>query len=306
MKKHNKHIILALACLLCLFSCSEDNEVAEQDVVEYCIGMSWSNGRGTTTRTALPSLLSGETKSDFDILPSDYPDEINVVCNEQNYILTKPSTLVFCTEHTKFYNGYTADKPIKEVDVKRGISATATLADGYKLQSRDADIKLEGKHLQFIFHHTKALVRFFFKVNNDYDKIRYIVVKAVSIKKGTDPAIEAQMKDGGLLLTTDDLHCAGYCYIDPDVITANTPVQISCTYDIYDKDADFSSTPAVDNSAHLTRENVIATNNTSLKMVFNDAAATIKVGYYYDLNVTINPDYLYVLSEHDNKHLVIE
>ncbi len=279
--------------------------MAEQDVVEYCIWMSWSNGRGTTSRTALPSLLSGETKSDFDILPSDYPDEIHVVCNEQNYILTKPSTLVLCTEHTKFYNGYTADKPIKEVDVKRGISATATLADGYELQCSNDDIYLDGKHLQFTMHHTKALIRFFFKVNECYDQIRYIVVKDGSIKKGTDPAIQAQMKDGGLLLTTDGLHCAGYCYIDPDVIKANTSVQISCTYDIYDKDADFE-TPAVDNSAHLTRENVIATNNTSLKMVFNDAAATIKVGCYYDLNVTINPDYLYVLSEHDNKHLVIE
>lgn len=59
----------------------------------------------------------------------------------------------------------------------------------------------------------------------------------------------------------------------------------------------------------LTRKGVVAKNTFTLNNVFSGSPAVkvteIQAGYYYDLNVTLNPDYLYVLAEHDNKHITI-
>lgn len=103
-------------------------------------------------------------------------------------------------------------------------------------------------------------------------------------------------------------------------VSANTWMTIQCTYDIYENDIvegldpsaqDYETALATklndDLSAHCTRRSVTATN----RFTFGTVTATdnpkntitkIQAGHYYDLMITINPDYLYVLSEHDNKH----
>ena len=102
------------------------------------------------------------------------------------------------------------------------------------------------------------------------------------------------------MLSTDDQFVA-YVYLDPVADVGTSSSIIKCTYNIYDKDA------ATDE--HLTRKGVVARNTYklgSLKDAKGNAVAEIRAGYYYDLRVTLNPDYLYVLSEHDNKHITIE
>lgn len=300
MKLTNIHIIILLACLFSLFSCTDDNDVQEQEQVECCVKMAWSNGRGVDTRAALTSLLNDGNKDDLAIAPEDYPAEIDVSCDGKNFKLTKPTSLANCATHIGFYQGYISDYQIKDNEIVKGVTARTTLADGEILECGKEDVHLDGSHLQFTFHHTKALVRFLFKVDAKYDKIRCIKVKDVTFKKKNGDPMTVLMKEGGLVLNTTALQCAGYCYIDPKDITAGDDIQLTCAYDIYDKDSS-------DDSSHITRENVKATNSLQFKMLKGGTPVTaIKAGYYYDLNITINPDYLYVLSEHDNKHITID
>lgn len=120
-----------------------------------------------------------------------------------------------------------------------------------------------------------------------------------------------------------DVLTTGPLYPWTGAVSANTQLTLECTYDIYENDIvkglpdpsvngynDALTTKLNDNlSAHCTRRSVTATN----RFTFGTATATtgntitkIQAGHYYDLEITINPDYLYVLSEHDNKHLTIQ
>lgn len=306
MKLKYLHIIYILIGALSLFACSEDH-LAEEQTVECCVRMDWSNGRGSGTRT-LSSLLEnvpGDPPRDLAILSKDYPEVINVKCNGKQFILSKPEELTPCPDHDGFYNGYISDYDIKDNEAKKGVTATATI-DGGKdvLYSVAEDVELDGLHLLFTMHHSKALIRFGFRVHKDYDKIRYIKVTEIEFND-TPCSLEEKVlnKDGYLYVA--------YLYADPSF---NTSAQntIKCTYNIYDKDAIFDGEYKMDDetlASHLTREGVTATNTfkfSSLKDAGGSSISQLQSGYYYDLNVTINPDYLYVLSEHDNKHITIQ
>ncbi|MBQ0074200.1 MAG: hypothetical protein KBT34_08385, partial [Prevotella sp.] len=91
-------------------------------------------------------------------------------------------------------------------------------------------------------------------------------------------------------------------------ISANIKLTLECTYDIYENDIITNITNGTlntDLSAHCTRRSVTATNAFTFGTTTASTGNTItkiKAGHYYDLLITINPDYLYVLAEHDDKH----
>lgn len=304
-----KTLIFTLLAPLLIVGCSPDEDQLSHGNVDCCVKVAWNNGRGGSTR-AFSSLLDGVSGTKLELSPEDYPSEISVRCNEKSFLLSKSDILTACDTHEGFYNGYTSDYKLKDNEAKKGVTATALMDGGDELYSEKEDVVLDGLHLKFTMHHRKALIRFLFKVNEKYNIIRYINVKEVKLQKeGSATTIAAQMKEGGLVLKPDGYYCAGYCYVDPQDITATTTLRLACTYDIYDKDADFATIDA-DNSSHITRKDVTASNTLQLSnIIFSGATSPedkkIRSGYYYDLNVTINPDYLYVLSEHDNKHIVI-
>lgn len=178
--------------------------------------------------------------------------------------------------------------------------------------------RIDGKHLFLTLGHVSAMLRLHFAVSEKYFKVRNIDLKSVSIN-GT-PII---MTDGSHILRTNPSPICT-AYIKPshdykgqhitaihtrpltadytpwtDAVSTTTPLTIKCTYDVYDKDGAIAG--------HITRPNVIATNTVTLSSLLNATAPVtqIRAGYYYDLYITINPDYLYVLSEHDNKHLIV-
>lgn len=292
-----KYYIFILVTSLLTGACSDDIE-QEPANVSFCVRAVWENGRGGSTRT-LSSLLNEVNGKALMISPDEYPEEIQVECSGKEFKLTKTVALEECDEHDGFYHNYISEYRLKDIEAKRGVTATAVMADGDELYSEKEDVELDGVHLKFIMHHRKALVRFLFKVDDKYDKIRYIKVKNVTLlREGSDSPEFTHMRDGGLVLTETGYICAGYCYINPSEFTANTPVQISCIYDIYDKDSSSGD-------EHITRKDVTATNIITFGKD-GSSITSIKAGYYYDLNITINPDYLYVLSEHDNKHITIE
>lgn len=198
--------------------------------------------------------------------------------------------------------------------------------------------EIDGKHLFLTLGHVTAMLRLHIAVSEAYSKVRYIDLKSITIN--SQPVVSGEhliLKTAAASPDYSQHTLFGYSYIKPASDNAGTPIAtipsvplgatlddwtgavgtatpltFVCTYDIYDKDAgkiaDFTQgkTPTAAAltaaAAHLTRYNVTATNTVTLS---NASITAIKAGYYYDLYITINPDYLYVLSEHDNKHLIV-
>lgn len=165
-------------------------------------------------------------------------------------------------------------------------------------------VEYNGDHILFVLKHRTALLRLKFAVDSHYDQIRSIVLRSVSInttklklKETTNLPVGSDPEEPGMQLTTtaNIFACA---YLNPTDINASTELTFECTYDIFDKDAIEAD--------HCTRKNVTATNKVTLKNL-PDPITNLEAGKYYDLTITINPDYLYVLTEHDNKmHLTVK
>lgn len=283
--------------IIVLGSCSDDIEQEGHDV-HFCVRAVWQDGlSGNKTTRALSAtdILSDGTE-DIAINYEDYPATIDVHCSDgTDFILTKSNE---CTTHNDYWS-YTPNAIYKDNKIKRDnltFTATATIDDDGDILTGDADFdSLKDLHMQFTLHHTQALLRFAFKVNEKYDKIRYIKVTGIKLNDTDCTIIEK-------VLNKDNMTFIAYAYIDPTIITKTTENTIHCTYNIYDKD-DATDT-------HLTRKGVVAQNKFTLGSLKKADGVTpvssIEAGYYYDLKVTLNPDYLYVLSEHDNKHITIE
>lgn len=155
-------------------------------------------------------------------------------------------------------------------------------------------------HLLFTLHHASSLLRLHFGASAKYLTIRDIVLRSVSINdEDLTLTNTSYIDDGyGLQLTT----MQPFAYTFPNPSTDISKLEFKCVYDIYDKDPTFSG--------HRTRKGVMATNRVNLASLLSSSAlegGKLKPGYYYDFKITIDPDYLYVLSEHDNKqHLTIK
>lgn len=281
--KKKLHYILFLFVALAFAACNEDIEEPEREV-EFCVKAVWENGLGNRNTRSLSDSILANADAEIAI---NYPEMINVYCSDgSDFSLTRSE------EHCGDNNEFLRYIPSKYYNSKNigdlTFTATAVFDDGYAMTSTATKDDLDDlNHLRFTFHHTKALLRFAFKVDLDsrYDKIRFIRVTNINLN-GSDCALVDKV------LTTTNQFIA-YAYIDPKEVTITTENTIRCTYNIYDKDS------ATD--ADLTRKGVVAKNTFTLSSLKD----SIEAGYYYDLRVTLNPDYLYVLAEHDNKHITI-
>lgn len=293
--KKKLHYILFLFVALTFAACNEDIEEPEREV-EFCVKAVWENGLGNRNTRSLSDSILANADADIVINHNDYPEIINVHCSDgSDFSLTKSTGK--CVNDNKFLqyipSKYYNSKNIGDLK----FTATAVFDDGYAMTSTATKDDLDGlNHLQFTFHHTKALLRFAFKVSSQYDKIRFIRVTNINLN-GNDCELVDKV------LTTSNQFIA-YAYVDPTIVTTSSENQIEnqikCTYNIYDKDS------ATD--ADITRKGIVAQNTfklNSLKDSNGSKVSSILPGYYYDLNVTLNPDYLYVLAEHDNKHITI-
>lgn len=286
--------------------------------MDFCVQAAWRNGLSDAEATrALPAtdILAGGT-SDIFIDYADYPASIEVTCTENpeyNLTLTKGSSL--CAGHTTYWT-YTPsimikDKTIRHSDLR--FTAYATIdanpfGSGDDLVGTFDSGNIHDGHMLINLHHTKALLRFAFKLDPLYDKVRSIMVTGITLNE--QPGMVANK-----ILRTDNHQFIAYAYVDPTMVTTSNVNTIKCTYNIYDKDAVFpdgivADSDITDNVPHLTRKDVVAQNTfklDNLKDSKDSGVSSIEAGYYYDLKVTLNPDYLYVLSEHDNKqHLKVE
>lgn len=290
-------------------SCSDDLEQESQDVA-FCVRAAWMDGLsgGKTTRALSATDILADGTEDIVIDYADYPDIISVVCKKGEtevlpLTLTKGSAL--CAEHLGYWS-YTPsflfrDQNIKREDYKFYVTAVidedgnpATPDDGDRLEGYADKSNIHDTHLLLTLHHTKALLRFAFKVDPRYDKVRYIKVTGIELNGSACTLVDKVLTQSNQLIA--------YAYIDPSAVTTTYENTLACTYNIYDKDETTDE--------HLTRKGVVAQNKFTLGSLKKADGVTlvsaIEAGYYYDLRVTLNPDYLYVLSEHDNKHIIVE
>lgn len=312
--KTNAHIISALMLLLCS-ACTDDYDAPPSDVV-FCVQAAWQDGRPDTdgadkapaarSLTATDLLAGGS--GDITIAPADYPATIQVHCSNGNDLTLTKGTGP-CDEHTAFWH-YSSNINIKEQEIVNNdlrFTATATIdpvpTTGDELQGVTTQANLHDGHLQFTLHHTKALLRFAFKVSEKYDKVRYIVVTGININGNA-----LSLKEN-IVLTTDTYAPLAYIYLDTETFDTSASNTILCTYNIYDKDPSAGDS-TTEWDAHLTRQGVTAQNTFALNRVLGGSPLAqlthLNAGYYYDLRITLNPDYIYVLAEHDNKHISIE
>ena len=173
--------------------------------------------------------------------------------------------------------------------------------DTYYTGNDDASSNEYKNHILFTLKHRSALLRLYFRVSSNYLKVRDIVLRKVFINDEELTLTNSiHIDDGyGLKLKSD---MSPFAYTFPNSSINIKSLEFKCVYDIYDKDQI--------SSVHRTRKGIEATNKldlTKLSGSFSLDNDKFKSGYYYDLKITIDPDYLYVLSEHDNKqHLKIE
>lgn len=290
-------------------ACSDDVEQDSADV-RFCVRAAWQNGLGGGTTRALSAtdILSDAT-GDIVIGTADYPTTISAMCMKdgvqvgEEFTLTKGSST--CAEHGNDYWQYVPsvmykDKKIVRENYKFYFTATIDPSADSELALDDELIgtatkdNIRGSHMLVTLHHTKALLRFAFKVSEKYDKIRFIKVTRIKLN-----SVDCYVKEA--VLAKDKQTYIAYAYVDPVMMTIDKENSIQCTYNIYDRDDATAD--------HLTREGVTARNTfkfNALKDAYGNSVSSIRAGYYYDLNVTLNPDYLYVMTEHDNKHIKIE
>lgn len=316
MIKRFKYIIYPLKALqpqvlllsLAFVSCADEFEQPAHDI-ECCVRAAWQDGlaSGHATRSLSATDILAAGTEDIAIDYADYPAVIEMECSDgTNFILSKGGGLCNHVGHTDYWSYIASviykDKVIKENNLT--FTAKVTI-DGTKdeLIGECNKDNLDGTHMLLTLHHTKALLRFAFKVDSRYDKVRYIKITGIKLNYADCVLVDNVLK-------TTDMTYIAYVYVDPAVVTAPNLNTLECTYDIYDKDALFNGTmDASELAGHITRKDVKARNTfkfNNLMDADDNLVTEIKAGYYYDLKVTLNPDYLYVLAEHDNKHITIE
>ena len=291
--KYTRYYLLVLMAATMLAACHEDDDFAEQNV-EFCVRAAWQNGLsgGVATRALTATDILADGTTDIVIATDDYPSTINVHCNDGNdFVLTKGASK--CNNHPEYWSYSTTvlykDKMLMrhelEFNATAVVDATNTNPELGDVVEGSFDYRnLHDGHILLTLHHTRALVRFAFKVSAQYDKIRYIKVTKIVLNGKECTLVDKVLTQSGQFIA--------YAYVDPEVVTTSSENTIQCTYNIYDKDDTTTD--------HITRADVVAKNSFKL-----NGLSEINPGYYYDLNVTLNPDYLYVLSEHDNKHITI-
>jgi hypothetical protein len=126
------------------------------------------------------------------------------------------------------------------------------------------------------------------KTTDGSSPISRIVFEDVGTEEGKGSFFEDA---AGLELTTDYSDFIGH-FMPKDV----TKVELTSTYDVYDK------------QGNLIRQNCTAMNTLDLKKLFfyDSEIKTARRGYRYTVKMTINPTYLYVLSEPDLNNPTVE
>lgn len=183
-------------------------------------------------------------------------------------------------------------------------------------------------HIFLLFDHLYSAMRFSFKVDADYAKLRTIKLRKLELtafnsnsstklkaKYNATITLQAGASPIQSVVFTQDETSADVAYeplysgdavtLDPTTPTSfmggfvpgrNTTFRLRSTYDVYDR------------QGNCIREGCEAVNNIDLRTIFSITPMELQRGHIYTINMTVRPTYLYVLSEPDldNPSLKIE
>ena len=276
-----------------LVSCSDDRQMPDGSLTFSVFCPPMQNGR-EVTRGIFDDPVSEK-------LAADYPQQITVVPSEgSSYVISMDGD----NDNDGFVAYHVSSSEQMDSDVAgKSFTAYAPMqwdvipdvsSDEYLIATGDGSYYFDRSksHLFFTMSHVQAMLRFCFKVSEKYSRIRQVKVKDVKVN-----SVDTRLRSAGGFLLMKESSCESVCFVNPAVIRKDGKFTLSCTYDIYDKDE-----VGVE---HLVRDDETATNDITVGKS-GSSIASIQAGRYYTFNITINPDSLHVLSDHDNKHMIVE
>jgi len=206
---------------------------------------------------------------------------------------------------------------------------------GYTLTAFDKKGKSisAGNYMFLLFDHLCAALSIHIRVDGDYHKLRHIKLKEITLQTKTadgnfttktDVAVtlkanldssdpiesitytptpgETEPSSGTMFVNTDGhlLTPEYQTFISHFMPQGVTTLVLTCVYDIYDTDTSKST------DGNLVRKDCKATNTIPMKKVF-DRFDSAERGRLYTIDLTIEPTYLYVMSERDlnNPEMVV-
>jgi len=161
------------------------------------------------------------------------------------------------------------------------------------------NVKILGTKVTFSLAHQTAWIRFKLMVSSDYLALRDFDLTSLSIeasqKDDSDNSLftqSASITDSNKQLTDSPVQYFDF-YVSPTTLSSleNQSLIVTAKYDVKDK------------TGQLTRKDCVAKN----KLVFSSLkdssgnSVVLSSGKYYDIIITLAPDFLYVLSDNDNK-----
>ena len=223
--------------------------------------------------------LNSEGVSEFDITPK--------VITEENYSLYNYEARTMIPENfpaNTDYNNVWGDGTIPLFGNTDYLSGTG--------------VTQENLRVYFKLNHNTVLVRFVLGVSSEIDVIRTIKLKSLNIYRSTGlgsdgkpvfdktaptvlASVESTAHDGDALTTAG--HQYAEFHVNPNAAELFETVGEENQYDVYDK------------NGQITRSGCTAQNTLALGFTSKEK------GKYYDIYVTVRPDFLYVLSDGDKE-----
>ena len=252
----------------------------------------------------------------YGFIPSDAADDATIALLPEKTSYTAGAKLTIKGLRTAGYDACVI------IGAKEGPDAdhdNGLVAGDFKINLKTGESAKN--YLYLLFDHLCSALSIGIKVDGDYNTLRTIKLKQLTLQTATESGLMAEkadvvvdlvantmginpisglsygatdkgasvyLSDEGLTLTTS--YQSFLSHFLP--ITGVTKVVITCVYDVYDKDT------SINPAGNLVRKDCKASNTIRLSDIISYFPG-VQRGWKYGINMTVKPTYLYVLSEPD-------
>jgi hypothetical protein len=252
----------------------------------------------------------------YGFIPSDAADDATIAMLSEETSYTAGAKLTIKGLRTAGYDACVI------IGAKEGPDAdhdNGLVAGDFKINLKTGDSPKN--YLYLLFDHLCSAVSIGIKVDGDYNTLRTIKLKQLTLQTATESGLMAEkadvvvdlvantmginpisglsygatdkgasvyLSDEGLTLTTSYQSFLSHFLPITDV----TKVVITCVYDVYDKDT------SINPAGNLVRKDCKASNTIRLSDIISYFPG-VQRGWKYGINMTVKPTYLYVLSDPD-------
>lgn len=272
--------------IILLTACTEKEPMFNQHPIWKVADANWCDGRAAT-RAVTDNVPTTELPQELIVKQVDSDPEITFTI-EQEHSHDHDGYISYHTTITEDYDpeasfiAYNKDWPTEPY---------CGFFDYMSTEPTDFD---SDKHLMFTLKHRSALIRLFFGISEKYNVTRQVKltsVKCCGTEWQSDDILLPSITPESPLVVSDTWSLAAWYYVSPRAITALT---LNVNYAVYSNNelgTDSRFTRQVE--AEIPLNNLLDSEGTKLTQ--------IEAGNYYDLYLLIDPDYLYTLSDHDER-----